>query len=193
MEVKDSKYVIPGDSIAFSEEYLPGKNTIERESKIVASSFGAVNKDEKELVISVENSIKKITAKTGDIVYGQIVKNDSRQTSVMIAGLEVSKKLVDFHIDGYIRNMQNFKRDDHSAQAVRIGDIIRAKVIRVGQNLELTLHGHDLGALKSRCSRCREVLTLKSDSLYCENCDRGEVRKFAPDYGNAKLNLEERE
>ena len=180
-------YVIPGDILAYSEEYLPGRNTLEENSRIVSVTSGEVRKNEKELIASVDNGIQKIRPKNEDIVYGKIIKNDSRQVSVQIVGIEINGKLENYMADGYIRNMQDYKKDDRRAQTVHIGDLIRGKVIRVGQNLEITLSGNRLGVLKSRCSRCREVLVLKNGVLFCENCNRSEMRKIAPDYGSPEF------
>ena len=174
--------VIPGDFLGYSEEYLPGKNTMEVNSKIISASFGEVVKNDRELVASVDNGIRKIYPKNEDIIYGRIVKNDSRQVSIQIVGIEKSGKVEKYFADGYIRNVQDYKRDERKVQTIHIGDLIRGRIIRIGQNLEITLNGKRLGVLKSRCSRCSEVLVLKNGALFCENCNRSEMRKIAPDY-----------
>ncbi len=187
MGEEKTTYVIPGDVLAYSEEYLPGKNTLEENSRIISATSGEVKKNEKELVSSVDNGIRKILPKIENVVYGKIVKNDSRQVSIQIVGIEQNGILENYMADGYIRNMQDYKKEDRRAQTVHIGDLIRGKVIRVGQNLEITLNGNRLGVLKSRCSRCREVLVLKNGVLFCENCNRSEMRKIAPDYGSPEF------
>ncbi len=187
MDSKETKHVIPGDVLAYAEEYLPGKNTIEEDSRIISLCSGEVVKNDKELTANVDSKIKVIIPRNGDIVYGNIVKNDSRQTTIQIAGIEREGQLVYFQAEGYIRSVHDYKKDERNPQTVRIGDIIRGKVIRVGQNLELTLSGSNLGVLKSRCSRCREILVIKNGTLFCENCNRSELRKAAPDYGEPEI------
>ncbi len=178
------KFVLPGDKLSTAEEYVPGKNTLESNGLVISLVPGIPQRNEKELTISVKSPKTKIKAVIGDIVYGQVTRSDSRQTIVSIAGLGREGRIMDYQAEGYIRNMNDDRRDDRFFQSARIGDIIRAKVIRVGQNLELTMHGNNLGVLLTRCTKCRNYLVLKDGKLYCENCQRTETRKFAPDYGS---------
>ncbi|MGC8609341.1 MAG: hypothetical protein ACP5UV_05680, partial [Thermoplasmata archaeon] len=48
------KMAFPGDIIATAEEYLPGKNTEEKNGEIIAIKFGSITKDDANLLISVD-------------------------------------------------------------------------------------------------------------------------------------------
>lgn len=183
MEKYNKDFVLPGDRLSTAEEYVPGDNTTELNGDVISLVMGSVQRDEKKLLVNVKKPKEKIVPGNGDIVYGQVTRSDNRQTIVNIAGIRKNGNILYFHAEGYIRNSMDDRRDERYFQAARIGDIIRAKVIRVGQNLELTLRGEGLGVLLTRCSRCRNYLRIKDGKLYCENCDRVEVRKTAPDYG----------
>ena len=185
MSAEESIYVLPGDSIGFAEEYVPGRNVAEIGGKLIALIPGNVVKNDSRFLMSIEGTKKRLRFFNGDIVYGQITKNDQRQIIISVAGVQKSKEITSCRAEGYIR--LGGRRDDSAPVSVRTGDLIRAKVIRVGQNLELTIHGTNLGVLKTRCTRCRTVMVLANSELYCENCQRSENRKIAPDYGNPKM------
>ncbi len=183
MSEEHYKFVIPGDQLSYAEEYLPGDNASEVGYRIISSSFGELKTNHKDLVISVERKKDNVVIENNDIVYGQITKSDSRQISVSVVG--VLKKKIVHHVtaEGHLRLHQERRDDTRNFKPVMVGDLVRARVIRAGQFLELTLNGNDLGVLKSRCSNCREVLVLKEGSLFCNNCRQNEGRKVAPDYG----------
>lgn len=176
-------YVLPGDKLSTAEEYVPGENAIEVNGDVISLVLGNVKRDDKRLIIGVKKPKEKFIPKVGDIAYGQVVRADNRQTSVSVSGVKDRERLVYYQADGYIRSGV----DDRHFQNVKIGDIIRAKIIRVGQNLELTMHGENLGVLLTRCGRCREYMTMKEGNLYCNSCDRTENRRVASDYGSPKL------
>ena len=74
---------------------------------------------------------------------------------------------------------------DWLTDALRIGDIIEARVSRVtGDNIDLNTTDEECGIVKAMCSRCRSYLktTEKDSELYCENCDRTEKRKISTNY-----------
>ena len=180
------KLVLPGDNVGVAEEYVPGRNVTEVDGKLVALVQGEVVKNDQRLSISIEGSKRKLRFFNGDTVYGQVTKSDQKQILISVAGVQKGNSLVNCMEEGYIR-LGGGRRDEVHQPPVRIGDLIRGKVIRVGQNLELTLNGSNLGVLKSRCSRCRTVLKAQLPDLYCENCQRTENRKIAPDYGKLKI------
>ncbi len=185
MSAEEDIYVLPGDSIGFAEEYVPGRNVAEMGGKLIALVPGNVVKNDSKFLMSIEGSKKKLRFFNGDIVYGQITKNDQRQITISVAGLQKGHEIVSCNAEGYIRS--GGRRDEGPPLSVRTGDLIRGKVIRVGQNLELTILGTNLGVLKTRCTRCRNVMVLVKSELYCENCQRTESRKIAPDYGNLRI------
>ncbi len=186
MSAEEEIYVLPGDSIGFAEEYVPGKNVAEIGGKLIALVPGNVVKNDSRFLMSIDGTKKKLKFFNGDIVYGQITKNDQRQIIISVAGVQKGHEIASCNAEGYIRTGGG-RREDGPPLSVRTGDLIRAKVIRVGQNLELTIHGANLGVLKTRCTRCRNVMVLVNSELYCENCQRTENRKIAPDYGNLKI------
>lgn len=170
--------VIPGDKLSTAEEYFPSKNTMEINGNIVSLKAGKVIRDIKKLEIMVDDGKERISIKPGDIVYGQIVKSDQKQLLVRIVGLKQNDDIRYIEEEGFIRNY-----DGHLGTMIKIGDFIKGMIVRKSQNYEISLQGHEFGVIRSRCSRCRNILVLNGNSLYCKNCERSEMRKTSKDYG----------
>lgn len=181
--------VIPGDELATAEEYLPGTNAFEEEGKIFSAAFGKIRKDDAKLTISIETPRKKITPRVGDIVYGQVIKMDQRH-SILKVGAICQK---DENLEEYVReaNIRSGgpagRKPETDGSTVRIGDFVRAKIIKVTPFFDVSIMGKHYGAIRSLCTRCRNELVLKDRALYCENCERVETRKIADDYGNVLM------
>lgn len=179
--------VLPGDIISTAEEYVPGKNTAEMEGRIISLVYGNVKKDDKNLLISVSPLKSRKSIRAGDTVYGQVFKVDQRKASIKIgAAYDPVSGAIQFNGEGYVNLPQQYDRN--GSPPVRIGDIVRARVVRTGdRGSELTIAGKGLGVLKTLCPRCRLPMTRKNGSLYCDNCEKSEMRKVADDYGAIEI------
>lgn len=181
---EQERYVIPGDVISSTEEYVPGKNTTESGGNIISAVYGVVHFDEDSLTVSVVSSKKKISAHVGDVVYGQVTKIDRGNASLGISAIfQTEKGLVQFNKDSVLRLPRSGGRGEDQMTGLAVGDLVRAKVSRTGRSLEVSMYGRHFGVLKTLCHRCRNPLVLKDESLYCDNCERTESRKIADDYG----------
>ena len=179
--------VLPGDIISTAEEYVPGKNTAEMEGRIISLVYGNVKKDDKNLLISVSPLKSRKSIRAGDTVYGQVFKVDQRKASIKIgAAYDPVSGAIQFNGEGYVNLPQQYDRN--SSPPVRIGDIVRARVVRTGdRGSELTIAGKGLGVLTTLFPRCRLPMTRKNGSLYCDNCEKSEMRKVADDYGAIEI------
>ncbi len=82
-------------------------------------------------------------------------------------------------------------RNDHFSDML-IGDLVRAKVIRTGRFVDITISEPNLGVVRALCHRCRNLLVLTKNGLWCENCETPERRKVASDYSSIYLDGEKR-
>ncbi|BAB60244.1 hypothetical protein [Thermoplasma volcanium GSS1] len=181
----DKKVAFPGDMIATTEEYLPGKNTEEKNGEIIAVKFGQIIRDDINLLISVDTQKKEFTLKKGDIVYGQVVKGEQHRYIVRIVGA-FQKGLGLREIDEEMQLSLGIARRPQS-DFIAIGDLIRGYVIRTGDFPEISINGNHYGVISAVCLRCRQPLVKRGITLYCENCQRTEIRKMADDYGNVDI------
>ena len=175
--------VLPGDVIATAEEYLPGRNATESNGLVVSLIYGSVRKDDKNLTVSISPVKKKLSVHVGEIAYGKVIKTDQRHASVKVgAVLDRELGLAEYTAEGSIGLSSQF--DKNGNPNIHIGDIVRTKILRIGdRGFELGIFGKNLGVLRTLCSKCRIPMRKKDSSLYCDNCERSEIRKVAEDYG----------
>jgi exosome complex component CSL4 len=176
------KYVLPGDEIGISEEYLPGRNVIDLDGKLFSLAYGKVQKDDVRLVMSVRTGKEKMRPRMGELVFGQVVKDDRGSQTVRVgAYADREGHLHEIDFTGIIRQPRG--HGEERMPPIKVGDYVRAKIIREGDFPELGVLAPNLGVIMALCSNCRTLLVKSSSGLKCPNCDNMEQRKTAKDYG----------
>lgn len=189
MKVKNGDFVMPGEKLGIIEQYLPGKGTYENEGDIEATVLGTININSKMKTISVEPKAgHPATLEVNDKVYGQITDVKPQRVNVKIDRLENTQRELSLPYMGSI-HISKAKEGylDKISDAFRIGDIIKAEVIKItGDNVELTTVKEDCGVLKAMCTRCREYMstTPKRNELQCKRCNKKERREVSSEYVN---------
>ncbi|WP_174591404.1 exosome complex RNA-binding protein Csl4 [Methanocella conradii] len=181
----EGEFVIPGDMIGTSEEFIPGKGTYEDKGNIYAVTTGRVVYNKKDRSVSVE-PVTNIppTPKEGDIVIGRVT---DIKGSVALVELSRIKGHLDREIAGnmqaaiHISNVKDSYVQDLSRE-FGYQDIVKAKVIDT-KNMRLSTVDKNLGVLTSQCQRCRVTLVLEGNRLKCPKCEKKETRKLSSDYG----------
>ena len=79
MNADNQKKVLPGDALAVSEEFLPGKNAYDADGTIRALLMGTSVKDLAQREVSVKPIAVAKVPSVGDVVTGQV---ETAQTSV---------------------------------------------------------------------------------------------------------------
>jgi exosome complex component CSL4 len=186
VEVKTGDFVVPGDFIATTEEFVPSDGTYEESGKIYSSSVGVVLADVRTKHVSVFSRILgPPVLKPGDVVICRIEEVREQSTNVFIGAIRGREgRELPLPNSGtiHISNTHTGYVKDLSTQ-FRPGDIVRAKVLNARREpVQLTTAGEDLGVIVARCSRCREFLELEGTKLHCPNCDNVEFRNLANDY-----------
>jgi len=175
------KVLIPGDHLGPGEVYAEGTTTYADGDEIYASAVGRPDEENGTL----KAKISKPELKAGDIVYGvAIIVMDSfaiisifpeEKGGSLPAGPDEGKIPVRAMSDGFTPSTRD---------AIRVGDIIRAKVVKIeGNKAELTMAAPELGVIKAFCSMCRLPLDKTQKGLSCANGHR-EKRKTSNDYRN---------
>ena len=181
METKDINLV--GDYLGTTEEFLSGKGTYSEEGKIYASITGKKIFDSKKHVAEIHGkSCEELSV--GQTVFGEIFNLQGNIVQVIVKKIKGSKGKIDVKTGIHVSNIAD-EYIERPEEKFSIGDIIKAKVIKVTPRLvDLTTKG-DLGIVKAFCRKCRHSM-IKSGKgvLECENCGSKESRKIASDYGN---------
>jgi len=187
MKVKSGDFVMPGDVLGVSEQFLPDKWAYDDGGYIKAAVIGTVDiSPSKKKISIIPSSGNPAVLNVGDSIYGEITDVRGQRAMINVQKMKgVDRKLAlpymaAIHISqvkkGYL---------DKLTDAFRIGDVIEAKVSKImGDNLDLNTEDREDGVVKAICTRCRAYMvpTTRNDELYCEVCDRKEKRKISSNY-----------
>ncbi|MGC8663795.1 MAG: exosome complex RNA-binding protein Csl4 [Thermoplasmata archaeon] len=185
------KVVVPGEFLGTIEEYVPGQNVNEVDGKIYASLYGILNLDEKHMTVSIKPAVSLPMLKVGEIVYGVVQELYNDFALVTVVAIEgVDREIVGGRQDAIIHVSKISDRYvEEVGKMFRIGDIIKAKVIKSKPSLQLTTAESSLGVIKGLCMKCRAPMVKVENYLYCERCGRKETRKISSEYGNIKIKV----
>jgi exosome complex component CSL4 len=175
----DKKIILPGDYVGPGEVYEESSKAYSKGDDVYSAVMGEVDEEN----ATVNARTEKPALKQGDVIYGSILLVmesfaiveifPERKENVAPSAPEEGKIPVRAMSKGFTPSVRD---------AVRIGDIIRAKVVRVeGDKAELTLAEPELGVIKAFCSQCRLPLEKTPKGLTCAN-GHMEKREIANDY-----------
>ncbi|MEM2900076.1 MAG: exosome complex RNA-binding protein Csl4 [Thermoplasmata archaeon] len=182
------RFVVPGEEVGTTEEYIAGTGTFEEKGKIYAHSMGVLELDRNDMTAKVQPMNPPNILKEGDIVIGKIADIRSTMATVEIAKAEGRERDISGDTNGTIHISKISETYVAEVGRVfRIGDIVRAKVVQVKPSIQLVTNQPSLGVLKSFCMVCRKPLRKQNNELYCSRCKRVETRKISNEYGEAKI------
>lgn len=173
---------LPGDFLAFPEEFLPGKNTYEQQDSVRATLSGQVEKNLSKREVAIRPAVMAKTPKVGDIVIGQVEAAMTSTAGVRISYLNGAETLAGFPGTIFTRGERGGRGERRTY--VKLGDVVRAKVASTlnGMN-QLSIDEPHLGVLSSLCSVCGTPLVRGDGRAKCNECGNVEERKFADDFG----------
>jgi exosome complex component CSL4 len=190
MPDEKKRFMLPGDEIGTSEEYIAGEGSYEKHGKLYASSTGFLEIDKSEMVARVVPvTSTPVLLKVKDLVYGAVYDNKGSMSIIQVDKVEGrNRKISDgdtmgsLHIskvkEGFLKDLRD---------AFLVGDIVRAKVIQVEPSLQLATQDSNLGVVVSYCINCRLQLKLEGKNLECPKCETRYRKKIADDYGKVKF------
>jgi exosome complex component CSL4 len=173
---------LPGDFLAFPEEFLPGKNTYEQEDSVRATLSGRVEKDLSKREVTVRPAVIAKTLKVGDVVIGQVEAAMTSTAGVRVSYLNGVETLAGFPGTIFTRGERGGRGERRTY--VKLADVVRARVASTlnGMN-QLSIDEPHLGVLAALCSVCGAPLPRGDGGrARCEQCGNVEERKFADDF-----------
>ena len=189
MKDKKSMEVLPGDKLAVSEEFLPGKHTYDDSGLIRALTAGLVQKDVKNMEISVKPAVEPEVIKVDDWVTGQVEGVQSNSANVHIYFLNGKLTYKDFSGMLNLRGLSGGGRGARRTTPVKTGDIVRCRVFSLLNGIiHLTIDEPDMGVVAALCGSCRKPLLRGSATrAKCDECGNVEERKLAKDFGTTPV------
>jgi exosome complex component CSL4 len=181
--------VLPGDKLAVSEEFLPGKHTYEDTGLIRALTVGSVVKDPKSMEISVKPAVEPELIKVGDWVTGQVEGAQANSANVHIFFLNGKATYKDFSGMLSLRGLSGGGRGARRTTPVKLGDVVRCRVISLLNGIiHLSIDEPDMGVVAALCGNCgKPLLRGSATRVKCDECGNVEERKLAGDFGTTPI------
>lgn len=182
--MKKNNIVTPGAHLCVIEEFIPGEGTYELRGSVRASVLGYVQHD----LVSRVIKVKKIPLGTkvpsqGNIIHGLVVQTSDEVAIIKIMFDGLLNKLKHIYTGVLHISQASLKYIPTMYEAVRIGDLVKAKVLNNSIPYLLSIKDLRLGVILSRCSSCGHTLIKISDELLkCPICGTTEKRKISYDY-----------
>lgn len=168
---------VPGDKVAVSEEFLPGRNVYDDSGVLRAKTVGELEVDLRSREIHLVPATRPKTLEVGDTITGQVESVQSNIAQIRIYYVNDSR--VQNSFVGYLQLKNNFHKDVKESP-VKLGDIVRARVIsKANSVLHLSIEDLEYGVLLAFCSRCGKKLSYMGSMAKCIECGSREYRKFA--------------
>ena len=184
MKETKKKRILPGDKVAISEEFLPGKHVYDDAGLIRALAVGSVQKDTKNMEISVKPAVEASIVRVEDWVTGQVEVAQSNSAGLKIC--YVNGVRIDKDFSGTL-SLRGFGggRGARRGPPVKLGDIVRCRVFSlVNGMIHLSIDEEDMGVVHARCGSCgKPLLRGGRERAKCDECGNVEDRKLAADFG----------
>jgi exosome complex component CSL4 len=187
-EQKSGHLVMPGERLGVIEEFIPDSGTYVKDGVIYSKIIGRSLIDLVNRRVSVYPVAKEaVVPKVGTVIIGQI--GNAQSDNVLVRIFRIGKKTLTGNFGGILHVSDVSDRYiDQISDAVKPGDIVRAKVISEKNKVfHLTTNDKNLGVLYAFCSRDGTLLNLDRYDLKCPKCGNIERRKLAPDYGKEPI------
>jgi len=191
--MKDTKrkemVALPGDKLAVSEEFLPGKHTYDDSGLIRALTAGSVQKDVKSMEISVKPAVEPEIIKVDDWVTGQAESAQANSANVHIYFLNGKTTHKDFSGMLSLRGFSGGGRGARRTTPVKMGDIVRCRVVSLLNGIiHLGIDEPDMGVVAASCGNCgKPLLPGSATKVKCDECGNVEERKLARDFGTTPI------
>jgi exosome complex component CSL4 len=175
--------ILPGDYICKEEEYIPHKYVyVDERGNIRSAVIGKVVFDtlNRRVLVKPLKDIK--IPKTGDIVIGWITSMRDDVAFIKVVGYDFVKLFKHSFTAVLHISQATDSRGDNMYNYVRIGDVVKVKVLNDYLPLLVTIKEPKLGVMLAYCSRCGSALHYDGNKLICSVCGNTEQRKVSLDY-----------
>ncbi len=185
--MKKEQAVLPGDKLAVSEEFLPGPHAYDDAGLIRALTVGSVQRDMRNMEISVKPAAKANLIRVGDLIVGQVETAQSSSANVKIYYVNGAPTEKDFSGSLSLRSGRP-GRGGPRGPPVKLGDVVRCKVFSLLNGIiHLSINEDEAGVLAALCGNCGRPLLRGGNKAKCDECGNVEERKLAADFGRTPI------
>ncbi|KAL7750468.1 Cytoplasmic glyoxalase II [Sorochytrium milnesiophthora] len=170
--------VVPGERIGSTADYAAGSGCYARDGVVYAAVVGAVTKTvpsassgEKVTLVSVDRHRETSAIPyIGGNVLGQVKRINTRTAIVAIMMVDNAPVAENFEGEIRVENIRTTERDKVKVQeSFRPGDIVRAKVISLGerQSYLLSTASNDLGVVFAKSIAGATMIPISWEEMQC--------------------------
>lgn len=190
--MKETDVVLPGDKLAVSEEFLPGRHAIDEGGFVKALVVGKARRDLRNMEISVEPASKAEEVGVGDYILGHVESVQSGSAGVKLYYLNGRPTHKDFtgslSLRGPSMGRGGRRGGPRVGPPVKLGDIVRCRVFStVNGIIHLSVEDDRSGVVFALCGNCGRPMTRGGSKAKCDECGNVEDRKLANDFGSLSI------
>lgn len=185
--MKKDNFTYPGELLCAIEESAPGKGVYEKGGEIFAVFAGRIIREHGEISVIPKKEVEHIHPE--QIVYAIVASTKDTlallEIHPLIKGRGRFSPALDYGIlrvtdiaKGYVKSVKN---------EMKIGDIIRARVKDIREDISLSINEFNLGVVFAYCTRCRSVMDRIKDQVKCRKCGNIEKRKLSNLYAQTQM------
>jgi len=176
------RIVTPSDYLCVEEEFMPSSGTYVDNGAVRAAIVGFAIYDFLSRRVSVKPVKPLRIPKAGDTVVGVVTAVRDEIAIVKVLGFDIYNTFKNPFTGLLHISQASESRVQNLYEVVRLGDMIKAKVLNSYIPLLLSTKEPKLGVILAYCSRCGAILVKKDSNLICSRCRSTEVRKVSLEY-----------
>tara|TARA_Y100000590_G_scaffold389052_1_gene463825 strand:+ start:1137 stop:1688 length:552 start_codon:yes stop_codon:yes gene_type:complete len=170
---------LPGEKIAFSEEYLSGENTFDDGELVRSSVIGQTEFNKEERTVSIHSNKSISIPKIGDIVIGLVEASLGSLIAVSMQYINNIKVTSNVECICTTRHMRK-------KNVALVKDVVKLKIINhINGTIHASMDDRDLGVLFTKCRKCFGEVIQTRDAVKCKDCGWIDDRKLSSDFGKA--------
>jgi exosome complex component CSL4 len=188
--------ILPGEHLAYIEEFDSGKNTYVDNGAVRSTAVGTKVYDFRTRTVRIDQKHSPMLPKIGDILVGFVEMLFGSMLSIRILFINDRKTSSGFSAITSARISSSGgsggggwgrERGDRRGGRVvfRVGDIIRGRVVSLlNSTIHIVIDEKEFGVLYTLCFNCGgDTVRVNNNTIKCIECGLHEERKLTNDYG----------
>lgn len=190
--------ILPGEHLAYIEEFDSGKNTYVDNGAVRSTTVGRKVYDFRTRTVRIDQKHSPMLPKIGDILVGFVEMLFGSMLSIRILFINDKKTSAGFSAITSARISSGGggwgrERGDRRGGRVvfRVGDIIRGRVVSLlNSTIHIVIDEKEFGVLYTICFNCGgDTVRVNNNTIKCIECGLHEERKLTNDYGKETFGI----
>ena len=173
------EFKLPGEKIAFLEEYLSGENTFDDGESVRSTMIGEIKFDNEERIASILKKKSIPIPNIGDEIIGVVEASLGSLIAVSMQYINGTKITSNVECICTTRHMRK-------KNVALVKDVVKLKIInRINGTIHASMDDRDLGVLFTKCRKCFGGVIQDKDAVKCKDCGWFDDRKLSSDFGKS--------